>query len=89
MKYAFYESEFGFIKIGYERENICFLKTAEYIDCRNEPSKLTEKAFTQLQEYFRKEKKAFDLPLKLIGTPFQIKVWQELLKIPYGETRTY
>ena len=43
----------------------------------------------QLLEYFEGKRKKFDLPLKLKGTPFQEKVWNELLKIPYGETRTY
>lgn len=43
----------------------------------------------QLLEYFEGKRKQFDLPFKLKGTPFQEKVWNELLKIPYGETRTY
>ena len=43
----------------------------------------------QLLEYFEGKRKQFDLPFKLKGTPFQEKVWNELLKIPYGETWTY
>ncbi|MET7416935.1 methylated-DNA--[protein]-cysteine S-methyltransferase [Streptomyces rubiginosohelvolus] len=43
----------------------------------------------QLGEYFAGDRTAFDLPLNLAGTPFQRSVWAELLKIPYGETRTY
>lgn len=43
----------------------------------------------QLTEYFRKERTVFELPLLLIGTPFQKEVWSELLKIPYGKTETY
>ncbi|MEU6952943.1 methylated-DNA--[protein]-cysteine S-methyltransferase [Streptomyces sp. NPDC045714] len=43
----------------------------------------------QLTEYFAGDRTAFDLPLSLGGTPFQRSVWEELLKIPYGETRTY
>jgi methylated-DNA-[protein]-cysteine S-methyltransferase len=43
----------------------------------------------QLAEYFRGERVAFDVPLAFAGTPFQIKVWQALLTIPYGETRSY
>lgn len=43
----------------------------------------------QLNEYFAKERKEFTLPIELIGTSFQQKVWKMLQIIPYGETRTY
>ena len=43
----------------------------------------------QLDEYFAGNRKQFDIPIKLDGTDFQINVWKELLKIPYGETCSY
>lgn len=43
----------------------------------------------QLQEYFAGQRQRFTLPLDFIGTPFQQKVWQALVAIPFGETRTY
>ncbi|MFB7511663.1 methylated-DNA--[protein]-cysteine S-methyltransferase [Streptomyces sp. NPDC056144] len=43
----------------------------------------------QLDAYFAGELTEFDLPLHLVGTPFQLRVWEELRRIPYGETRTY
>lgn len=43
----------------------------------------------QLKEYFAGNRKQFDLPLVLIGTPFQTKVWEYIQHIPYGETQTY
>lgn len=43
----------------------------------------------QLEEYFAGERRAFQLPLEPRGTAFQLKVWQALRAIPYGETRTY
>ena len=43
----------------------------------------------QLAEYFAGERRHFDLQLKLIGTPFQQQVWQELQRIPFGTTITY
>jgi len=43
----------------------------------------------QLGEYFAGARKSFDLPLDFAGTPFQKKVWAELLNIPFGQTRTY
>ena len=43
----------------------------------------------QLTEYFEGKRTQFDLQLDVEGTPFQKAVWGELLRIPYGETRTY
>jgi len=43
----------------------------------------------QLAEYFAGARKTFDLPLDFAGTPFQRRVWAELLNIPFGQTRTY
>lgn len=43
----------------------------------------------QLEEYFAGSRKDFDLPLRLNGTEFQVKVLKALLKIPYGETVSY
>lgn len=43
----------------------------------------------QIIEYLDGKRKSFSLPLDLRGTDFQMRVWNELLKIPYGETRTY
>lgn len=46
-------------------------------------------AIRQLDAYFAGELTDFDLPLHLEGTPFQLRVWEQLRLIPYGETRTY
>ena len=43
----------------------------------------------ELEEYFAGTRRQFFFPLDLRGTPFQLKCWQALLAIPYGETRTY
>ena len=43
----------------------------------------------QLREYFAGERTAFDLELRMDGTEFQRRVWEQLRAIPYGETRSY
>lgn len=43
----------------------------------------------QLDEYFKGERKSFDILLLLTGTDFQKKVWETLLEIPYGKTANY
>jgi methylated-DNA-[protein]-cysteine S-methyltransferase len=46
-------------------------------------------AIHQLNEYFSGKRTVFDLPLLPVGTPFQKRVWEELLRIPFGKTETY
>lgn len=48
-----------------------------------------EEAAAQLREYFQGKRKVFRLPLAPEGSPFRMKVWNALTKIPYGETRSY
>jgi methylated-DNA-[protein]-cysteine S-methyltransferase len=43
----------------------------------------------QLDEYFTHRRVTFDLPLDLRGTPFQLRVWNALREVPYGETVSY
>ncbi len=50
---------------------------------------LSQEAARQLNEYLSGTRQAFDLPLAPSGTPFQRKVWNALLEIPYGDTWTY
>ncbi len=50
---------------------------------------LLDCAAAQLREYFAGTRTRFELPVKLSGTPFQMKVWRAMGEIPYGETRTY
>ena len=52
-------------------------------------SPINEKVKNQLDLYFSKQIKNFDLPLKPAGTDFQKEVWNQLLKIPYGTTVSY
>ena len=46
-------------------------------------------AARQLRAYFAGERDSFALPLRPAGTPFEVEVWEELRRIPYGETLSY
>ena len=48
-----------------------------------------QQAMDELRRYLAGERVQFACPLDLHGTAFQIQVWEELYRIPYGETRTY
>jgi O-6-methylguanine DNA methyltransferase len=50
---------------------------------------LLDRAERQLREYLAGERADFDLPIQLPGSPFQERVWTELLRIPYGQTISY
>ena len=50
---------------------------------------LLARAARQLDEYFSRRRKTFDLPLKIGGTAFQRAVWRRMQAIPYGETQSY
>ncbi|ORM73198.1 methylated-DNA--protein-cysteine methyltransferase [Pantoea wallisii] len=56
---------------------------------RNDHHPVLCEAERQLREYFAGERQQFDMPYDTVGTDFQKKVWQALLTIPFGETRSY
>ena len=58
-------------------------------DFREESSEVILRTEEQLDEYFAGKRKTFTIPLHLVGTDFQKQVWNALLEISYGETRTY
>lgn len=68
---------------------LCFSPALAPAEAREEETPLLACAKAQLTEYFAGERTAFCLPLAPEGTPFQQTVWKALLRIPYGQTRSY
>ncbi|MGA1940875.1 methylated-DNA--[protein]-cysteine S-methyltransferase [Arcobacter sp. YIC-310] len=62
-----------------------YLKT----DIVFESTDIIEKAIVQIEEYFEKKRKTFDLPLLFVGSDFQKKVWTALVEVPYSQTSSY
>ena len=69
--------------------NVFFEKSKPPKDFKKSETPLIKKAAHQLEEYFARKRKVFDLPLTFHGTVFKVKVWQAINTIPYGETRSY
>lgn len=95
MKYIYYydtpvgrlgiaENGIGITDIFFARENKNLKDTLE-----EKETDLIKMAKTQLDEYFAGIRQEFTLPLSLNGTEFQVKDWEALCTIPYGETRSY
>ena len=59
---------------------------ADFIE---EDSEIIEKTRTELDEYFKENRREFDVPIRMVGTDFQKSVWNALLKVAYGTTSTY
>jgi AraC family transcriptional regulator of adaptative response/methylated-DNA-[protein]-cysteine methyltransferase len=98
------DTELGTIIAGTVDEGLCLLEFNEpkrlikeveelknyfktYIEEGESP--LLEKIKSELLEYFKGTRREFTLPLVTFGTDFRKSVWQELLRIPYGTTRSY
>jgi methylated-DNA-[protein]-cysteine S-methyltransferase len=99
-----YSSPYGELMLGSFEDQLClcdwrYRKSRESIDQRireglqagfvEAGSLVIEKSKEQLAEYFGGDRKEFDLPILLVGSEFQKRVWKSLLEIPYGKTQSY
>lgn len=93
MNYSyFYEFEIGKLWICTDENSLLEISFRDKLVTRNSKFQETElilKVKSQLEEYFSKQRKIFDLPLNPQGTEFQKKVWQALINIPHGQTVCY
>jgi methylated-DNA-[protein]-cysteine S-methyltransferase len=100
----YFETPFGELILGSFEERLClcdwrYRKMRSAIDRRiceglsagyqEGKSLAIDEAIAQLTDYFRQKRTTFDLPLMLVGTEFQKRVWEELRQIPYGQTVSY
>ena len=93
----FYHSPIGIIKIkisGSHVNELIYVNDeseipSEKIKLSAESKKILQKCIIQFDEYFSGKRKMFQLPVKQEGTVFQQRVWNELIKIPFGKTISY
>ena len=97
MRYAtFMDSPIGKLQLAEEDGKLTHLLFVSHntledlgLEAVEKETPLLKKTKKQLKEYFAGKRKEFDLPLAPSGTAFQMKCWEGLRTIPYGETRTY
>lgn len=100
----YYKTPYGELVLGSFEEKLCmcdwrYRKMRRSIDTRlskglqataiEKNNALLKNARHQLNEYFNSKREYFDIPLLLVGTVFQKRVWNGLLKIPFGTTSSY
>ena len=90
---CYYDSPIGTLCILANEKGIAKIQFAfdvrERLHTVETETPLLKEAVQQLADYFAGIRKEFSLPLSLQGTDFQLRTWNALLMIPYGETRTY
>ena len=79
----------GIVSIGWKEENIHLMAQKLRLQPAASLTPLLAQCALQLERYFNGTLQEFSLPLHLTGTEFQLKVWQQLQGIPYGETLSY
>lgn len=83
-------SPLGPIRLTSDQGALCSLEfTTDPVSERPPSDPVLQQAARELEEYFQGQRKAFTVKIAQTGTPFQQKVWAELLKIPYGTTISY
>jgi len=80
-------SDHGLVAILWENDNPRRVRLGELVEDGNHP--VLRETERQLKEYFAGRRKSFSLKLDMRGTEFQNNVWEALLAIPFGETRSY
>lgn len=101
---SYYKNPFGELLLGSYNQQLCLADwryrnkrtsidnriqmalNAHYVE---QDDAILDKTKTQLSHYFEGKRTEFDIPLLLIGSDFQKKVWNTLLQIPFGKTDTY
>ena len=79
----------GLLEISADDTSITSVYFANEKTKKENPSSLTNLCATQLKDFFDGKRNDFTLPLRPAGTTFQIQVWNELQKIPFGKTISY
>ena len=86
------ETKIGRIGIAEEDQcltHLCFHQKKFPAEAVEKETPFLRKVAREIDEYLNGKRQTFDIPLKLTGTDFQRSVWNALLTIPYGETRSY
>jgi methylated-DNA-[protein]-cysteine S-methyltransferase len=89
VKRAFLKTPLGYLEINGTEKGISKIEFLDFsVRIKRVPASL-KPCVEQLKEYFQGKRHSFTIDLNLSGSSFQMKVWTELMKIPYGTTISY
>lgn len=77
------------IEIAYQKEIVYKIDIVEEKEESERPDAFAQKVFQELAEYFLGQRREFTFFYAFVGTEFQLSVWQEIAKIPYGQVISY
>lgn len=84
-----YDSPLGALQLGAVGDELYLASWSPSEEYAVGTLPVLDEARRQLDAYFSRERRVFDLPLHLDGTDFQLRAWRALCHIPYGTTRSY
>jgi methylated-DNA-[protein]-cysteine S-methyltransferase len=86
---TFLKTPIGFLELTGSKKGLHQINFLDFRVKILKPPPVLREAVKQLEEYFSGKREEFTIPLDLEGTPFQLRVWEEIQKIPFGTTATY
>lgn len=89
MEKTFYLSPIGLLEIRGSEKGIASVSYNASVEAAIENPACLRDCVSQLHEFFSGKRKSFELTFDLEGSEFQKKVWGEIVKTPYGKTKTY
>ena len=84
-----FNTPIGAVRLTEEGGSIIRIELTDATSTFSAPTTLLREAEHQITAFLRGERRQLDFPIRMVGTPFQQRVWQALQQIPYGATRTY
>ena len=84
------ETPIGYLELTSDQQYLLSVSFAETFGLSSDfQADILKESVLQISEYFEGKRKEFSLNLKPAGTDFQLKVWEEVIKVPFGETVSY
>ena len=84
-----FNTPIGAVRLTEEGGSIIRIELTDAAGTSSAPTPLLREVEHQITAFLRGERRQLDFPIRMVGTPFQQRVWRALQQIPYGTTRTY
>ena len=84
-----FNTPIGAVRLTEEDGSIIRIELTDAAAPSSAPTPLLREAEHQITAFLRGDRRQLDFPIRMVGTPFQQRVWRALQQIPYGTTRTY